>query len=197
MLRDAGFVSMTIGIQSGSQEVLQGYNRPVPREKAIEAAHVLIDAGIDSYFDLITRVHFETETHARETFDFLCELPRGIRCIGFAHMTAFPGYGSTKKVADEGRTLSMTDKDYSYYHRLYLLARTPLPRFVKTVSRVSLFRRYPSLIEPMLPKQIPHFFLGEDDGDCLSKEILNLPHAQAVIPGGQLDRGLPSGATLQ
>jgi anaerobic magnesium-protoporphyrin IX monomethyl ester cyclase len=198
MLRDAGCVSMTIGIQSGSEEVLNGYNRPVPREKAMEAARILVDSGIESYFDLITRVHFESEAHARQTFEFLCELPLGVRCIGFAHMTMFPGYGYTKKIADEGCTLSMTDKEYSYYHRLYLLARTPLPRFlVKAVSRVPLFRRYPSLIEPMLPKHVPHFFLGEDDGDCLAKEILNLPHAQAVIPGGQLDRGLPPEATLQ
>jgi hypothetical protein len=74
-----------------------------------------------------------------------------------------------------------------------------MPRFlVKAVGKLPLFRRYPSLIEPLLPKQLPTFFLGEEEtGESFTSEILNLPHAQAVIPGGQLDRGLPPEATLQ
>jgi len=196
MLRDAGCVSMTMGIQSGSEEVLEGFNRPVAQEKAIEAARILLDAGVECYFDLITKVHLETEEHARETFDFLCALPAGMRSVGFGHMTMFPGYGYTQKVADESRAISMSDKEYAYYHRLYLLTRTAMPRFlVKAVGRIPLFRRYPSLIEPMLPKELPTFFLGDEE-DGWSSEILNLPHAQAVIPGGELDRGLP-GTTLQ
>ena len=198
MLRDAGCVSMTMGIQSGSEEVLNGFNRPVAREKAVEASRILLEAGVEPYFDLITRVHLESEANARETFDFLCELPIGMRCVGFGHMTMFPGYGYSKKVTEEGRTLSLTDKEYAYYHRLYLLTRTSMPRFlVKAVGRLPLFRRYPGLIERMLPKELPIFFLGEEDEGSFSSEILNLPHAQAVIPGGQLDRGLPPEATLQ
>ncbi len=93
---------MTMGIQSGSEEVLNGFNRPVAREKAVEAARILIDAGVECYFDLITRVHLESERHARETFDFLCDLPIGMRCVGFGHMTMFPGYGYTRTVTDGG-----------------------------------------------------------------------------------------------
>jgi radical SAM superfamily enzyme YgiQ (UPF0313 family) len=187
-----------MGIQSGSEEVLNGFNRPVAREKAVEASRILLEAGVEPYFDLITRVHLESEANARETFDFLCELPIGMRCVGFGHMTMFPGYGYSKKVTEEGRTLSLTDKEYAYYHRLYLLTRTTMPRFlVKAVGRLPLFRRYPGLIERMLPKELPIFFLGEEDEGAFSSEILNLPHAQAVIPGGQLDRGLPPEATLQ
>jgi hypothetical protein len=79
----------------------------------------------------------------------------------------------------------MTDTEYAYYHRLYLLTRTSMPRFlVKAVGR-------------LLPKELPTFFLGDDDDESFTSEIMNLPHAQAVIPGGQLDRGLPPEATLQ
>ncbi|HJW70249.1 MAG TPA: hypothetical protein VJ829_12885, partial [Candidatus Binatia bacterium] len=88
--------------------------------------------------------------------------------------------------------------EYAYYHRLYLLTRTSMPRFlVKAVGRLPLFRRYPSLIERLLPKELPNFFLGDDDDGSFTSEIMNLPHAQAVIPGGRLDRGLPPEATLQ
>ena len=190
MLRDAGCMSMTMGIQSGSEEVLEGFNRPVAREKAVEAAQIMIDAGVECYFDLITRVHLESERHARETFDFLCDLPVGMRCVGFGHMTMFPGYGYSKTVTDGGHEISMSDREYAYYHRLYLLTRTSMPRFlVKAVGRIPIFRRYPSLIDPMLPKRLPRFFLGKAD-DSYVDEILNLPHAQAVIPGGELDRGI-------
>ncbi len=199
MLRDAGCMSMTMGIQSGSEEILtQDFNRPVPRKKAVEAAEILLDAGIECYFDLITRVQFESERHARETFDFLCELPIGMKTVGFGHMTAFPGYGYTKKVADENAEVTLTDREYAYWHRLYLLTRTPMPRFlVKAVGKFPLFKRFPQLIDPMLPKELPSFFLGSKDGTEYESEIMNLPHAQAVIPGGELDRGLPGGPTLQ
>ena len=198
MLRDAGCVSMTMGIQSGSEEVLNGFNRPVAREKAVEASRILLEAGVEPYFDLITRVHLESEANARETFDFLCELPIGMRCVGFGHMTMFPGYGYSKKVTEEGRTLSLTDKEYAYYHRLYLLTRTTMPRFlVKAVGRLPLFRRYPAThradaaegAADLLPRRGRRRMLLLGDPEP--------PHAQAVIPGGQLDRGLPPEATLQ
>jgi radical SAM superfamily enzyme YgiQ (UPF0313 family) len=97
MLRDAGCVSMTMGIQSGSEEVLNGFNRPVAREKAVEASRILLEAGVEPYFDLITRVHLESEVNARKTFDFLCDLPIGIRCVGFGHMTMFPATGTRRR----------------------------------------------------------------------------------------------------
>jgi hypothetical protein len=65
-----------------------------------------------------------------------------------------------------------------------------MPRFlVKPVGRISIFRRYPALIDPMLPKELPRFFLGKAD-DSYVDEILSLLHAQAVISGGELDRGI-------
>ena len=56
---------------------------------------------------------------------------------------------------------------------------------------LGLFRRFPALIDPLLPKTLPSFFI-QDDQDPRGSEILDLGHAQAVIPGGRLDRGLAS-----
>jgi radical SAM superfamily enzyme YgiQ (UPF0313 family) len=192
LLKDAGLRSITMGVQSGSEDVLNGYNRPVAREKSIEAARLIVECGIDGFFDLITRVHFEKEENCRETFNFLVEFPQQMKTVGFGHMTMFPNYGYTDKVVTEGHAISLSDRDYAYYHRLYLLTRTPLPRFVvRAIGHLPLVRRFPKLIDPLLPKQLPLFFMG-DDSDRYVSEVLSLPHAQAVIPGGELDRGLPA-----
>lgn len=195
MLKQAGCVQMTMGIQSGSEPLLNGgMNRPVPKEKAIEAARIMIEEGVDCYFDLITKIQMEKEEDARATFDFLCELPVEMKTVGFGHMTMFPHYSYTEQVESEGHTLSMTEKEYAYYHKLYLLTRTKLPRpVVKAIGKLRLFRSFPRLIDPLLPKELKWGMLLDDEADIYenyANEIMNLPHAQAVIPGGELDRGL-------
>src|SRR5207244_7478285 len=97
------------GVQSGSEEVLNGYNRPVEQEKAIEAARTIVECGVEGFFDLITRVHFEEERHCRETFDFLLDFPLEMKTVGFGHMTMFPGYGYTQKVVDGKHAVSVSD----------------------------------------------------------------------------------------
>jgi radical SAM superfamily enzyme YgiQ (UPF0313 family) len=195
VLKDAGCVSMTMGIQSGSPEILTtNFNRPVDQQRAIEAAQLIADAGIEGFFDLITKVQFENERHLRETFDFLVDLPRAMKCVGFGNMTMFPNYGYTRQVDEEGAAVSVSDEIYSYYHKLYFLTRTSLPRFlIRAIGNIGLFRRHPALIDAFLPKQLPAFFLVDKD-DARNSEILDLGHAQAVVPGGELDRGLPANA---
>ncbi len=194
LLKDAGCTSMTMGIQSGSAEILtEKFNRPVDQQRAIDAARLIAESGIQGFFDLITKVQFESERHLRETFDFLVDLPREMRCVGFGNMTMFPNYGYTQQVADEQADVSVSDGIYSYYHKLYFLTRTSLPRpVVRAIGRLPLFRRYPALIDPFLPKKLPAFFLVDNE-DKRQAEILDLGHAQAVVPGGELDRGIASG----
>jgi len=104
----------------------------------------------------------------------------------------FPGYGYTAQVASEGRSLTLGDADYEYFHKLYLLTRTAMPRpLVRAIGNSRLFRRFPALLDPLLPKELPSFFLL-DENDRRGDEILDLGHAQAVKPGGTLDRGLPA-----
>ena len=190
LLKDAGMRSITMGIQSGSEEILKNdFNRPVEQDKAMEAARTIIECGVDGFFDLITKVHFEKEVNCRETFEFLVDFPREMKSVGFGAMVSFPEYGYTRKVRDEAAKSTLSEGDYAYYHRLYLLTRTGLPRpLVKAIGRSRIVRRFPSLIDPLLPKQLAAFFLVDDKGE-FAGEVMDLPHAQAVIPGGQLDRG--------
>jgi radical SAM superfamily enzyme YgiQ (UPF0313 family) len=189
LLKDAGCVSMTMGIQSGSAEILkEKFNRPVDQQRAIDASRMIVDAGIEGFFDLITKVQFETEKDLRETFDFLLDLPRGMKSVGFGNMTMFPNYGYTRQVAEEQAALAVSDKDYTYYHKLYLLTRTSLPRpLVKAIGNMAIFRRYPSLIDPLLPKSLPAFFLKDADDDRDSR-FVDLGHVQATLPKNPLER---------
>lgn len=182
LLRDAGCVSMTMGVQSGSAEILEEkFNRPVDRQRAMDAARMILEAGIEGFFDLITRVQFESERHLRETFDFLVDFPREMKSVGFGNMTMFPTYGYTRQVAEENAALSVSDRDYQYYHKLYLLTRTSLPRpLVKAIGALPIFRWYPSLIDPLLPKTLPAFFLVDKD-DKRTAGMIDLGHAQAVL----------------
>lgn len=196
LLRDAGCVSMTMGIQSGSARILrEKFNRPVDQQRAIEAAQMIVDAGISGFFDLITRVEFETEADLRATFDFLCELPVGMQCVGFGNMTSFPGYGYTARVRQEQATLAVSDRDYQYYHKLYFLTRTGLPRWlVRAIGRTPVFRRYPQLLDRFLPAELPSFFLVDNDDARRQQRMVDLGHAQGVRPDRPIGRDASAAA---
>jgi radical SAM superfamily enzyme YgiQ (UPF0313 family) len=172
LLKDAGLASVTMGLQSGSEKVLREYDRPVARQTAMQAAQTIIDCGLVGFFDLITRSEFETEETCRETFEFLLEFPRQMQTVGFYPMIQFPGYGYTAKVRDTGRALSVDDRGYAYFHKLYLLTRTALPRpVVRAIGRARLVRRFPRLIDPLLPKRLPFFYLDNGALDLGSATI--------------------------
>ncbi len=147
-------------MQSGSEQVLREYNRPVDRELSIKAAQTIVDCGIVGFFDLMTRSEFETEETCRETFEFLLDFPQQMKTVGFYPMTLFPGYGYTEHVRERQASVTLSDRDYAYYHKLYLLTRTELPHRVKrAVGSLKVFRRFPKLIDPLLPKTLPFFYL--------------------------------------
>ncbi len=184
LLKDAGLASITMGIQSGSEEILrENFNRPVSHQKAMEAAQLIIDSGIEGFFDLITRVQFETEKHCRETFEFLCDFPRRMKSICFGNMTLFPGYGYTRQVEAQQRAVTLSDGDYAYYHKLYLLTRSRLPRaLVRAIGKAAFFRRHPWLIDTFLPRRLPVFFLV-GSGDERVKRWPSLARLRWSKPG--------------
>ena len=161
VLKDAGLDSVTMGIQSGSQRILnEVYDRNTSREQILGAAHVIQDLGLGCACDLMTFVAGETEDDCRETFELLVDLPEEMFIVGFAKLTYYPGYDidSLEGDAEQG---AMTPELYGYYHRLYQLTRTKLPRsIVRFLGTSRLVRRFPRLLDPLIPKKrrIPGFF---------------------------------------
>jgi radical SAM superfamily enzyme YgiQ (UPF0313 family) len=142
LLKDAGLKSITCGVQSGSFEVLKEYNRPVRPDTALEAAKLIVECGINGFFEMITRSEYDTEAGLRETFEFMLAMPTEMKTFGFYPMVKFPDYGYTEKVRTQERKITISDEDYLYYHKIYLLTRTELSRrLVRTIGESSLVRR--------------------------------------------------------
>jgi radical SAM superfamily enzyme YgiQ (UPF0313 family) len=185
LLRDAGCVSMTMGVQSGSQSVLREYNRPVDNDISVRAAQIIIDAGIRGFFDLMTMSEYETEETCRETFEFLMRLPTAMQTVGLYPMTLFPNYGYTAKVKERNLKPQLSAAQYEYWHKLYLLTRTQLPRrLVNALGRSRVVRRFPKLLDPLLPDKLPFFWLDNGAID-LESGTVKLIDASGRVAGEQ------------
>jgi radical SAM superfamily enzyme YgiQ (UPF0313 family) len=167
MLKDAGMISITMGVQSGSARILkEHFNRPTDTVRVLEAAKEIVDLGpeVKGFFDLISKVPFEREEDLRATFDFLLELPKEFRTVGFGEMTNFPTYDFTKQVEHESviaRQETPSDSDYEYYHKLYLLTRGPRPvEELRRIGEDSKYRENHHLLDPLLHNEDYMSFTG-------------------------------------
>jgi len=156
-LKDAGCNSITMGIQSGSERILREvYNRPTPLLRVLEAAEEIVEAGINGYFDLISKSSFETEADLRATFEFLTDLTPEMIYYGIGEMKSYPTYAYTRNeaAAKSGNVidavdLNIDDKTYDYYHQLYYVARNPyIDKAEKLlIGSDPMFRSNPQLLD--------------------------------------------------
>ena len=150
-LKDAGCTAITMGVQSGSERVLkENFNRPTKSDRVIAAAEEIVDAGITGFYDLITRVDFETVDDLEETFEFLLKFPIEMNTFMLPNMTSYPTYKYSEDViaAERAGTLNKpSEKDYEYYHHLYLLSRSTLPvSKIREIKGDPKYRDDPSLM---------------------------------------------------
>lgn len=150
-LKDAGCVAITMGVQSGSERILkEHFNRPTKSDRVVEAAQEIVDVGITAFFDMITRVDFETVDDLEETFEFLLRLPIQMNTFMLAEMTSYPTYRYSEDViaAEKAGSLQKpSDADYQFYHNLYLLTRSTLPvSKIREIRNDPKFRKNPELI---------------------------------------------------
>ena len=150
-LKDAGCVALTMGVQSGSERILKDYfNRPTKTPRVIEAAQEIVDAGITGFYDLISRVDFETVEDMEETFEFLLQFPIDMNTFMLPEMTSYPTYRYSEAViaAENAGTLRRpSDEDYDFYHHLYLLSRSTLPiNRIREIKNDPKYRKKPSLM---------------------------------------------------
>lgn len=161
-LKDAGCTSITMGVQSGSERILREYyNRPTKMSRVIEAGQEIVDVGLTAFFDLITINEFDTEEDLRNTFEFLLEFPREIRCQAYGEMIGFPTYSFTRmseenaKAAADPNAIAVSQglprATYDYYHRLFRLTRTEMPtEQMREIGEDPQYRENPELIDKYL-----------------------------------------------
>ena len=127
-LKEAGCTAITMGIQSGSERILQDvYTRPTKPNRVLEAAIELDQSGIQQVsFDMIPRTDFDKEEDLRQTLDLLRHLPKRLRINPYSKLSIMPNYPINR--AYENKDLLTTSEDlpeslYMYYFKLFYLAR--------------------------------------------------------------------------
>ena len=162
LLKDSGCMSITMGVQSGSERILREYyNRPTKIQRVIEAGREIVEVGLTGFFDLITINEFDTEEDLRATFDFLTEFPKEMQCQGYGEMVGFPTYSYTRMSEENQQNLAdpnnlatserLPKETYDYYHRLFRLTRTELPvEKIKEIGTSVEYRENPELIDACL-----------------------------------------------
>jgi radical SAM superfamily enzyme YgiQ (UPF0313 family) len=122
-LKDAGLDYVIIGLQSGSQRVLnEVFRRQTPREAIIEA---MTDLGIKVIVDLIGSNPFETEADRVETFEQLASLPRPYAIHTVNPLTLYKG----SEILEMARRRPDVWAELEEYNNDYLARPKPIYAF--------------------------------------------------------------------
>ncbi len=85
-LKQAGCIMLKIGLESGSQDVIDSMNKGIDLKMAANILKNIKAAGIATYVYLLFGTPAETESRARETLDFAAEYAD---CIDFMNIAVF------------------------------------------------------------------------------------------------------------
>lgn len=156
MLNDAGCHAITIGVQSGSQRILNDvFNRRTRIDRVVASIEEIVEAGIPiATFDMIPATQFDTEQDLKETFELLLKIPKEVDTTFYGQMTYFPNYPIQEKFRDERLTAkagALTADDYAYYLKLCNLTRSEMPvEQIIAIASDEKYRRNHNLLNPML-----------------------------------------------
>ena len=172
LLKNTGVANMSMGIQTGSEEIRHKYyERFNTNEEIIRSAEILHKYKIDSAYDIIMDNPLETNENKRETLNLLLKLPRPFE-LHTHTLTYFPGTKFTnllleKKMISEHDiedqkqesynrwtpTLDLSrNKENLFWDNLYYLTkRKYIPRrFVIWLSHIDFIKRHPKPLTLLL-----------------------------------------------
>ncbi|MEW6235585.1 MAG: radical SAM protein [Candidatus Omnitrophota bacterium] len=103
LLKEAGISYLIMGVQSGSQRVLHKYyDRRHTKERTIQTAQNILDAGIKLLCDFIGYNPLINNEDNIETLDLICDIPKPWGIIKFNPMAFYDNYRLTKIAQEEG-----------------------------------------------------------------------------------------------
>lgn len=154
LLKDCGMFSITMGIQSGSEDILyKTFNRLTPYKKIVKAAIILekLKLPIRPRFDIITNNPFETKDDCRKTLELLMELPKPLN-FGLTKLSFIPKTKIVKMLEDRSLDKHVDEKLYKFWNLLYLLNQYSFfPNcLIRFLSRSNFFRKNPYLLQFLL-----------------------------------------------
>lgn len=157
ILKSDGMFSITMGIQSGSENVLFNvFNRRTPGGRIINAANILkrLDLSDNPRFDMITDNPFETEEDCRKTLELLMHLPKPVN-FGLTKLSFIPGTKIAKVSLDGAPGKSVSAKARLFWNLLYLLNQYKFfpNRLIVFLSKRKFVKQHPCLLYIfLLPK---------------------------------------------
>ena len=112
-LKRSGCVMLQIGLESGSQKVLDGFSKGIDLKIAQKVLENLKHAGIAAYVYLLFGTPWETEADAAKTLDFTVRLSEAITFLNLAIFN-LPAFGPQKDGLD---TMPLDTGDLFLYRR--------------------------------------------------------------------------------
>ena len=115
LLLDAGMVRVRMGIQSGSQDILDFYQRPTPLHRIQKATKILNKYRkymIPPAYDIIIDNPIETEDDTRATLDLLQEMPRPFT-VNVYKLSVIPNTTLAKDIEGKGLDIPSIEKNFS------------------------------------------------------------------------------------
>ncbi len=172
LVREAGCVSMTMGVQAGSERIRRDlFLRNETDDELIEAAGILHRHGIHCSYDIIMDNPLEEESDRRATLELLLKFPRPFE-LHTHTLTHFPGTKLTDILLERGiirledcedmkeqsyerwtPALDLRrDRDNLFWDNLYYLAAKGYAPdgLIRRLSRSRLLKAYPHLLTLLL-----------------------------------------------
>jgi anaerobic magnesium-protoporphyrin IX monomethyl ester cyclase len=111
----AGMNRVRMGIQSGSQEILDFYKRPSPPEKILAAGEVIADFApkyhLPPVYDIIMDNPIETRKNVKETLQLLYDMPRPFTLLIYS-LKVIPNTELERAMKERGVELDKIDSSY-------------------------------------------------------------------------------------
>jgi radical SAM superfamily enzyme YgiQ (UPF0313 family) len=111
----AGMNRVRMGIQSGSQEILDFYQRPSPPEKILAAGEVIASFApkyhLPPVYDIIMDNPIETRKNVRETLQLLYDMPRPYSLLIYS-LKVIPNTELERAMKERGVELDKIDSSY-------------------------------------------------------------------------------------
>lgn len=191
LLKDSGMFSITMGIQSGSEDMLYKiFNRPTPYQKIIEAAFILekLKLPVKPRYDIITNNPFETEDDRQKTLELLMKLPKPVN-FGLTKLSFIPGSKIVKMIKNSSSDVKSKEEKYKFWNKLYLLNQYRFfPNFLIRFLRDNAFAKNNTQVLQLLlfPKFLEiklQNFISRIKCSIPSGILLLLKHLRYILKG--------------
>lgn len=154
LLKGCGMFSITMGIQSGSENVLYNiFNRRTSYDKIVKSAFILEDLKLPvrPRFDIITNNPFETEDDRDETLKMLMDLPKPVN-FGLTKLSFIPGSRISEILRDKAVDKKTNDNLYKFWNTLFLLNQYSFfpNSIIRFLRKSSFFRKNPGFLKILL-----------------------------------------------